>query len=460
MRDVDRASCARFLVVLIALMLVVGCGDDGGTADAAVDADIHFDADPPPPDGGAGSTCGDPEELMARTARLRSDFEEITSGVAAAPIDLELPEDTTGTLELGFNPTVFPLLAGDHGVRAAASTLGEGRIVAFSGQDFLSSQERSTLLGIAAVNTLIQNATRWVSPSEAGSSPRILADNQAIADVLTEGGFTDVSVASLATVAGLWETRDWTSEALEGVDIAVVQVNEWGTLHVESAHIEALRAFVMAGGGLIISGSALHWSWWLSDTADRFTGDLIVEGSGLSWQANSERDLRSARIAFDAVAAPEALWCAYLAGDSLTGPQLTRLAPFFNGAKEIGRVGEVNTALMRLLRETPALPTLASVPEARLSADVASSLAPHEWPAPHPWTATFPGSPTTDAVTDGEVEIDVSWSRFQPLGFYAPPGRVVTVEVSANGDHFTTSAMMFRRRRPGAGARMWRSPSG
>ena len=102
-----------------------------------------------------------------------------------------------------------------------------------------------------------------------------MAANDAIANVLREGGFTNVEVPDAFLPNGLWEVRDWSEDNLAHKDLAVVQVNEWGTLHLDPVDIENLRRFVQNGGGLIIAGSALHWSWWLSDSASDFPANLI-----------------------------------------------------------------------------------------------------------------------------------------------------------------------------------------
>jgi len=180
---------------------------------------------------------------------------------------------------------------------------------------------------------------------------------------------------------------------------------------------------------MLISGSALHWSWWLSDSASGFQGDLILAGSGIQWRADSHKDLSTAIVRLDPLSTPESLWCAYLGGEELTTRQMARLPPVFGGAINEGRVGETEDALRRMIAETPALPAIAEDRYSRLSADVASTLPPFNWPATHPWTATFPGLANAEAVTDGTSTVDVSWSKLQPLGFYAPPGKVVTIRI-------------------------------
>ena len=142
-------------------------------------------------------------------------------------------------------------------------------------------------------------------------------------------------------------------------------------------------------------------------------------------------------------AAPEELgtvWARYVGGGRADRSDMARLPRLFNSALELGRHAELDVALGRLVSETPPLPASANAPEARLAAEVASTLGSHEWPETHPWAATFPGLPDLDAhrVT-GSITVDASWDEFPadarrrqrrlPLGFYAPPGGLVTVSV-------------------------------
>jgi hypothetical protein len=358
---------------------------------------------------------------------LRRWFDELTRGVGERPIPVERPEGSCGILHVGWNEHVLPILVSYAGVFVAASTLGEGRIVVFSGQDFLSSDPKSTFLGIEGNDALVRNAVRWASPLEA-DRPRVLVDNRAVADLLVDAGCNDVRVASILERGSEppIEMRDWTASALDGIDVAVVLVNEWDCTHVRASEIASLRAFVERGGGLLIAGSNFHYAWAREDRD--FRGNDIVAGSGLSFGDDDEPDLASARVAFDPPSSPVALWQAYLAGESLGASDMVRVPDAFASVARLGRLDEVERALRRLLAETPELPVAADDPEARLSAAVAMSLGPFPWPAVHPWAAAFPGVPAPGAErTESVVDVETSWTGARPLGLYAPPGELVTL---------------------------------
>ncbi len=229
--------------------------------------------------GSSPSVCGcaapapSPAVADGQEDLLRGWFEEITRGVAERPIPVVLTEGTCGVLEIGWNERVLPILGSYAGVFVAASTLGEGRIVAFAGQDFISSDDASTFIGIEGNDTLVRNAVRWASHLEGSRQPPVLVENSAVAGLLGAGG-CDVRVASILE----HEARDWTTAALSGIDVAVVQVNEWDTTRVGQNEIASLRAFVERGGGLLIAGSSFHWC---GADPNLFPGNSIVAGSGI-----------------------------------------------------------------------------------------------------------------------------------------------------------------------------------
>ena len=436
-----------FWMALLVTLGAFSCGDDepsdavsepsetSDPSDASDASDPSSVDDPSEPTADAsdpdGSACSEWDQLGGNTGWHGETFGALTAGVGARPIDRVLPEDTMGTLSLGLHPDVVPIMSASQGVLVAASKLGEGRVVAFSGQDFLSSQLRSTLLGDDDVDRLVRNAVAWASGASSNAETRVLADNDVLTELLETEGYASVETTFISLPYGLWTIRDWDSAALEGIDVVVAQVNEWGTLHIAPEHIATLRSFVERGGGLVLAGSALHWSWWLSDTADDFHGNLLLEGTGIRFDATSRRDLTSAQVSPELGASPEDLWCRYVLGQSVGDLELPRLAGLFEAARVAERGADLSSGLSRLLNETPALPVAASNPSARLSADVAATLGPTAWPARHPWTETFPGWASSSPLTTAQpVTVDLSYSKAQPLGFYAPDdGQVVRISV-------------------------------
>ncbi len=351
---------------------------------------------------------------------------------------------TVGTLRMGLNPDLFPVIVseGDMGpsVLVAGSSLGSGRVVAFSGQDFLGSNDRATLVGHEHVSRVLANTVRWTA-DDSRLPLRVLVDNRRVADALEAHGLKAVEVVGSGPGG---EDRDWNANSLNDVDVAVVQVNEWGTAHLVGESLAPLRAFVERGGGLVIAGSALHWSWWVERHHGPFAGNVLLRGTGISWNEDSISEIESATTKIDLQAlTPAIAWTEYLSGQPLDATRMSLLPPLFSAALELGRLEELDAALVRLARETPPLPVSADAPEARLAAAVASSLGAYEWPEIHPWATAFPGLPSSGARrVDGSVVVDATGSEFPgdarrrerqiPLGFYAPPGGRVTVSVPSS----------------------------
>ena len=392
----------------------------------------------------------DSSRVVVSSADPTDHHATLTAGLPGRPFSNltvggnEVSTSTVGTLRLGLNPAAFPVIVRESenwtDVLVAGSRLGEGRIAAFSGQDFLGPDARATLLGHANPDRLVANAVRWAG-EQGGSAPlRALVDNPRIADALRAQGVEGVQVVGRH---GHHE-RDWSAGVLDDVDVVVVLTNHWGTATLAPEFVHPLRAFVERGGGLVVAGSALHWDWWIRERLGRFTGNALLEGTGLSWSVDSIDEIASATTRFDLRAlTPGVVWGAYVAGQRLNAKRMALLPGLFSTALDLGRDEEVDSALARLVRETPALPTSSAVPEARLAANVAESLGPHEWPETHPWAAVFPGLPVAGArLVDGTVTVDASRSEFPPdasrrerhlpLGFYAPAGALVVIEVPAS----------------------------
>ena len=375
---------------------------------------------------------------------------------------------TVGTLRLGMNLDAFPVIVGEGdrpSVLVAASWLGEGRVVALPGQDFLSPGDRATLLGNASAARLLANAVRWTSAKRVPL--RVLVDNRRVADALEAQGFDGVEVVDRQGQ----DVRDWSASALADADVAVVLANAWGRAHLIEQSVGPLRAFAERGGGLVVAASALHWSWWIEEQHGPLTADALLRDTGISWNEDSVGGITSATTSFDAHLFPSLLWAGYIGGGSLDAALMALLHGLFDTALELGRTDELDLALARLVRETPALPTSSTGPEARLAAVIAETLGPHEWPETHPWAVEFPGLPAAGArLADGTVTLDASRSEFPanattrerhiPIGFYAPPGASVTIEVPqghATGDLRVSVGELHDNLRQGYAAQpVWR----
>ena len=234
----------------------------------------------------------------------------LTAGLPERPFanaSLEGHQDTVGTLRLGLNPGVFPVIVmpGETGlsVLVAASRLGDARVVAFSGTDFLSLEEPG-LLGNESVDRLLANAVRWTA-NDNTTPLRVVADSQEIADALVAEGLDGVEVVGRGPDGFV---RDWSTSALRNADVAVVVVNHrWGARLVEGS-VAPLRGFVERGGGLVVAGSALHWSWFIEQHQGPFRGNLLLQGTGIAWNEDRIAEIRAATTDGDPQLTPSVAW--------------------------------------------------------------------------------------------------------------------------------------------------------
>lgn len=279
-------------------------------------------------------TCGLCAGQMSQLSQeVDAHLNALTQGLLDTPISKDMLEDTNGSIDLALTPTVFPVLSSTRGVFVAAGQLGQGRVVAFSGQDFLSSGDRSTLLDEEGVKGLLGNAVKWAGHQKAASEIKVLAPNDAVAAVLTSRGVPNVNVVALRSEQGLEKYFDWSADALKDMDVAVVQVNEWGTLMLDDQDVPALRAFVERGGGLLLATSAMHWSWWLDWTSERNPADMLLNEAGISFVRRSIKSTSEGRVAGGGSTRPVVLWCRYIAGESLSDEELSQVGPLFNAAR-------------------------------------------------------------------------------------------------------------------------------
>ena len=122
-------------------------------------------------------------------------------------------------------------------------------------------------------------------------------------------------------------------------------------------------------------------------------------------------------------------WQNYLSGQPLTTSNVKFLPGLFLLAQQEQCFDDLEIALQRLIKETPELPAASDDLEVILSAHVIDLLKPMQWPGVHPWATAFPGLPEQNAtLSSGWVEVSTKRSGQIPLGYYAPPGALVTIK--------------------------------
>ena len=363
-----------------------------------------------------------------------------------------------------YGPESFPVIVGAprnaaDAVRAPVIAAGRwqaGRVVALGHKGYFNS----STLEKADTARLMANAFAWVSGGGASASPRIgVVGNAQLRAWLTRTGH-DVVEAAL------------TSESLGAVDVVAVDMR-----NQSAPELEALSAFVRAGGGLVTAANGWGWASLHPklDIINDFAGNRLLAPIGIQWLNSS---LKRTSQAGYAVAEPPS--------------ELTHAVKAFNAVKAhiAGRrkltQPEVDQTLYTLARTIRALPPN----DVLFAPDLQGFFSNYEgtrWPSAkhpveesdvvarlvatrfvsehhrtppqsvraHPAATDFPGSVPTDAPRlTRSLIIDTTVPRWHSTGLYAAPGDLVTVTVPtrvANGGFFV---------RIGAHSdRIWRRPT-
>jgi hypothetical protein len=369
----------------------------------------------------------------------------------------------------------FPVVVDADGrVVVAAARHGAGRLLHFGHESHLGG----ALSGQGDTAALVQNAIGWMADGGAAPTVGVQAGYDDLVAFLEEQGV-------VATIAGL--------ESLASVDVYVGDTYADRT----DADIEALQAFVAAGGGLITGGHA--W-WWAQDTdqgLEAHTGNRLLAPMGVTLTgltgASGEKvvggapkgDLYHHHQAL-AHAAAHCLGEASLTEDEQSRALATvRLAL---EALEASYAAYYDHARALRAAAGPVMPT-AEVPMApqatpmcwlmvELDHALAQGLPPAEVQA-HPCVEDFPYAVAADAERVSQaLVIDASYAGrpwqyvasgagepvWRSTGLYAPAGEVVTVTVdghalaSRHGQALPGPASVLSHRRDGRGGgeRLWR----
>ncbi|MDE0002429.1 MAG: M60 family metallopeptidase [Rhodospirillaceae bacterium] len=334
----------------------------------------------------------------------------------------------------------FPVIVGATrgGARApvvAASRWRAGRVVALGHGGYF---QRATL-ETADTGRLLTNALGWAAGEEAQASPRIgvvvaVGAAHELLDWLMEAGQDAV------------ETQ-LTPQSLGAVDVVALEV--WNQSESE---LNALSAFVRAGGGLVTASTAWGWADLHPDLdlVNDYAGNRLLAPIGLQWPYDwlhrtspkgysvdgPPPELTHAGAAIEAVEAHVAGSRALnqqeidQATDTLLRaagclpPDDTLLAPRLHALTENN---DHWPSTERPVGTTDVIPRLA----AKLFV-IAQRRTPPESVRAHPAAVDFPGSVPADASrVTRNLTIDTDVSRWHSTGLYAAPGELVMVTLPA-----------------------------
>ena len=419
---------------------------------------------------GTTPTCSPSVTLTSRMERSRSrlvlsmtvaQMLTCNAALASAASKQDLDALLDGVAEIGapgtpgplcvYGPETFPVVVGATQVDlrppvAAAGRWQAGRLVALGHDGYF---QRGTL-ETADTGRLMTNALRWAAGGER-PTPRLgVVGADELRAWLTEAGYDVVETALNA-------------ESLGAVDVvALVMWNQ------SAPELDALSAFVRAGGGLVTASTGWGWAYLHphADLVTDYAGNRLLAPIGIQWPEDWLRRTSPAGYAVDtppalthAGTALEAVGAHVAGGRALMQPETDQALDTLVRTAGCLPPGDRLLAprLARLIESTQENGHWPSVQHPVSTADVTARLAsaifallqrhtPAESVRPHPAAADFPGLVPINAprLTRG-VTIDTAVPRWRSTGLYAAPGEPVAVTVpddvgAAGGFHVRVGA--------------------
>ncbi|MCK4294717.1 MAG: M60 family metallopeptidase [Planctomycetes bacterium] len=345
-----------------------------------------------------------------------------------------------------FEDGAFPVVAGNiEGARApvvAAARMGKGRVVAFGHTDYLSG-------GTLAKNDtgrLMLNAIRWAAGKQTAGENKIGVALYRVAgpqEYLERNGFkTRVIVGGQL------------AKQLKAIDVLCVypaRVRDEGDL-------EAMRAYVRSGGGLVAAD--LGWGWLQLNRGktlqEDHPGNRLLAPAGIMW---ADGYLRKTGSSGYVVSGPpskllgvnraiEALQQHENGSAKLNEGEVSQAVSTIAGAirtvaggnQQIGsKLGEIRQDKADIIprRKRPLSKRRSPLGHLILSMQIQDALRlPPEQVQAHPAADDFPGGVPADAKpVTRSLSIDTHIVGWHSTGLYAPPGKLITVEVDQNAEN-------------------------
>ena len=329
-----------------------------------------------------------------------------------------------------YGPGAFPVAAGGLNTGrapvAAAGRWASGRVVALGHDGYLGRRALKT----ADTGRLVTNALLWAA-GDVRDSPRI-----GIVDAPELRGWLE------ATGRQAVET-ELTQESLAKIDVVALRL--WNHSATE---LEALSAFVRAGGGLI--AAATGWGWAQlhpkMDLASAFAGNRLLGAAGIAWGGGYLQRTTPDGFAVDglpyellhAAKALDALEARERGETTLAEPEIVQAIESVVSAQRCMPPDDKLFAprLLSLTEKnehwpTEQRPVRATDAMARVAATVfveRHRRRPAESVSAHAAAEDFPGAVPTDAPRlSRNLTIDTDVPRWHSTGLYAAPGELVEV---------------------------------
>ena len=339
-----------------------------------------------------------------------------------------------------YGPDSFPVIIGALGdTRAPVVAAGRweaGRVVALGHGGYFDR----AMIQTADTGRLLENALQWAASGNTAPRVGVAWVGAGVAEFrawLTEADYDAVEVSL-------------TPESLGAVDVVVVEM--WSQTVPE---VDALGAFVRAGGGLVTASTGRGWADLhpQMDLVDDYAGNRLLAPVGIQWVYDHLG--RTSGLGYAVEGPPDPLTHARAALDAVEAHEA--------GSRTMSQL-EIDQAIATLEHAARSLPSGDRILAPRLRALVDAAEAGRRWPTAdepvgegdmvprlaatlyvtkhdrtpaesvraHPASADFPGAVAEEAPRIARhLTVDTDVPRRHSTGLYAAPGELVTVTVPA-----------------------------
>ncbi len=245
------------------LLLLAACGGKANetalpptSSDTDTDTDSDADSDT---DTDSDTDADTDSDTDAPAYDCTADQTALRSGVAALDLGGSLPS----ALVVHGERACPVLVDGNGRTWVATGQLGGGRAVEFGHEGWLFGPDGSS----GDADALLENALLWAAATDA---PRVGVElgYTSVFGWLEDHGMTGVALA----------TANVTAEDLADVDVLITDVY---TDRSDDA-VDALHAWVSAGGGLVVGGHAWYWGSGYAEPALDYPGNRLLNDLGVT----------------------------------------------------------------------------------------------------------------------------------------------------------------------------------
>ncbi|MEZ6124895.1 MAG: M60 family metallopeptidase [Planctomycetaceae bacterium] len=308
----------------------------------------------------------------------------------------------------------------------AAASWGAGRVVAVPDHQMLNMD---TYGSQGNTGQFYKNSLEWLTGS-ASTSISIVADSAETASwLISEGYANTVSVSEAGLIS-----------ALTTADVFV----GWLGSAEPQANLDALAAFTVNGGGLLLSEYGVGYDWWWSKPQSEAPGNQLLRDAGIGFPSGNRWDTGLISVSNRGVGQFTAADLLAILADSgsATAADLEHASALMSGLLTVLPEGDSLRAQLQKayddriqsINPTPATPVTDPFEKSLLTEEMnrLKDLPADQVTAHRTAAAVYGDIPAGAPRVTQTVSLDTSVSRWLATGLYAAPGELVTVTVPAN----------------------------